>query len=106
MSRKKSLRFCFIKSRLPKLRTGRTWLNHAKLEDGTNFVNLTNHPSADQSPACSYDGTKIAFISLLVRRQLDQLLLLDGRALVAVGFGDALYRRQRGLVEVQILLGV
>ena len=31
--------------------------------DGSNLVNLTNHPSFDEGPACSPDGTKIAFTS-------------------------------------------
>jgi len=30
---------------------------------GRNQINLTNHPSADMSPAWSTDGTKIAFVS-------------------------------------------
>ena len=31
--------------------------------DGSNRVNLTNHPAADRGPAWSRDGTRIAFYS-------------------------------------------
>ena len=32
--------------------------------DGSNIVNLTNNPDTDEHPACSPDGSKIAFTSL------------------------------------------